>query len=79
MALVGSSELLKKAQQGRYAIGAFNAENMEMVQAIIDAADEMKSPVIIQTPRGYLLFRLLSRALLLYQLPPPLPCLQSAC
>ena len=49
MALVGSSELLKKAQQGRYAIGAFNAENMEMVQAIIDAADEMKSPVIIQT------------------------------
>ena len=49
MALVTSKELLLNAQKGKYAIGAFNAENMEMVIAIIDAACEMRAPVIIQT------------------------------
>lgn len=49
MGLVNSVEMLQKAQQGHYAVGAFNAENMEMVQAIIDAAEELGSPVIIQT------------------------------
>lgn len=49
MALAGLHSLLKKAQQESYAVGAFNAENMEMVQAIIEAAQEMKAPVIIQT------------------------------
>jgi tagatose 1,6-diphosphate aldolase GatY/KbaY len=49
MALVSSLELLEMAQQGHYAVGAFNAENMEMVQAIIEAAKELNSPVIIQT------------------------------
>lgn len=49
MPLVDSNILLKNALQGRYAIGAFNAENMEMVQAIIDAAEELHAPVIIQT------------------------------
>lgn len=49
MALVSSLELLEKAQKGHYAVGAFNAENMEMVQAIIEAAKELNSPVIIQT------------------------------
>ena len=39
MSLTGSAEILKKAQEGHYAVGAFNAENMEMVQAIIDAAE----------------------------------------
>lgn|SRR5699024_569573 len=49
MALVTTDDMLKKAKQGKYAIGAFNAENMEMLQAIIEAAEEAKSPVIIQT------------------------------
>ena len=47
--LVTSEELLLDAQKNHYAVGAFNAENMEMVMAIIAAAVEMKSPVIIQT------------------------------
>lgn len=46
--------MLKKAQEGHYAIGAFNAENMEMVQAIIAAAEKMKAPVMIQTTPGTL-------------------------
>lgn len=49
MALVSTKELLLKAQEGHYAVPAFNAENMEMVQAIIAGAEEMNSPVIIQT------------------------------
>lgn len=49
MPLVGMNELLQKAQAAAYAVGAFNAENMEMVQAIIAAAEEMHAPVIIQT------------------------------
>ena len=47
--LVTSEELLLDAQKKHYAVGAFNAENMEMVMAIVSAAVEMKSPVIIQT------------------------------
>lgn len=49
MPLVTSKELLKKAQMEHYAIGAFNVENMEMVQAVIAAAQELHSPVIMQT------------------------------
>ncbi len=49
MSLVSSAELLLKAQEEGYAIGAFGAENMEMVQAIVSAAEELNSPVIIQT------------------------------
>lgn len=49
MALVSSKTILRKAQEGCYAVGAFNAENMEMVQAIIAAAEELQSPVIVQT------------------------------
>ncbi|MFI3207046.1 MAG: class II fructose-bisphosphate aldolase [Clostridia bacterium] len=49
MPLVTSKEMLTKAQEGGYAIGAFNAENMEMVKAIIEAAAEINAPVIIQT------------------------------
>ena len=47
MPLVTSKEMLLKAQQGGYAVGAFNAENMEMVKAIIQAAEEFKAPVMI--------------------------------
>ena len=40
---------MKNAQEGNYAIGAFNVENMEMVMAVIQAAEELNSPVILQT------------------------------
>ena len=46
--------MLKKAQEGAYAIGAFNAENMEMAQAIVWAAEKENAPVIIQTTPGTL-------------------------
>lgn len=49
MALVTTKELLLDAQKNGYAVGAFNVENMEMVQAVIAAAEELKSPVIMQT------------------------------
>ncbi|MDD3253357.1 MAG: class II fructose-1,6-bisphosphate aldolase [Lachnospiraceae bacterium] len=49
MALVTTKELLIDAQKNGYAVGAFNVENMEMVQAVIAAAEELKSPVIMQT------------------------------
>ena len=49
MPLVTSKEMLLKAQKGGYAVGAFNAENMEMVKATIQAAEELKAPVMIQT------------------------------
>lgn len=49
MPFVTSEEMLKNAQTGNYAVGAFNAENMEMVKAIIAAAEELRAPVMIQT------------------------------
>lgn len=49
MGLVTSKELLKDAQENNYAVGAFNVENMEMVMAVLAAAEETKSPVIMQT------------------------------
>lgn len=54
MALVTSKELMLDAQKNHYAIGAFNVENMEMVQAVVAAAEELSSPVIIQTTPGTL-------------------------
>lgn len=49
MPLVNSKEMLRLAQKGKYAVGAFNVENMEMVKAVLRAAEEMKAPVILQT------------------------------
>lgn len=49
MSLVTSKEMLLDAQRDGYAVGAFNAENMEMVKAIIQAAEELNAPVMIQT------------------------------
>ncbi len=54
MSLVTTKEMLLKAQKEGYAVGAFNVENMEMVQAIVAAAEEVKAPVIIQTTPGTL-------------------------
>ena len=47
--LVTTKEMLLKAQKGNYAVGAFNVENMEMVMAVIAAAEELNAPVIMQT------------------------------
>lgn len=52
MSLVPISELLQKAKAGGYAVGAFNCNNMEIVQAIIAAAEAEKSPVIMQASQG---------------------------
>ena len=52
MSYVTSREMLLDAQKGGYAVGAFNAENMEMVKAIIAAAEELQAPVMIQTTGG---------------------------
>ena len=49
MPLVTTKEILLKAQEGKYAVGAFNVENMEMVMAVIEAAEELNAPVIMQT------------------------------
>ena len=49
MELITTKNILKRAQEGHYAIGAFNVENMEMVMAVISAAEEMNAPVIMQT------------------------------
>ncbi|MDD3361975.1 MAG: tagatose-bisphosphate aldolase subunit GatY [Hespellia sp.] len=49
MSLVTTKQIMLDAQAGHYAIGAFNVENMEMVQAVVAAAEELKSPVIMQT------------------------------
>ena len=49
MPLVCSKELLADAQKNHYALGAFNVENMEMMQAVIAAAEAEKAPVILQT------------------------------
>lgn len=54
MPLVTTKKLLTDAQKGGYAVGAFNVENMEMVQAVVAAAEELKSPVIMQTTPGTL-------------------------
>lgn len=49
MSLVNTKELLLDAKKNHYAIGAFNVENMEMIQAVITAAEKENSPVILQT------------------------------
>ena len=52
MALVTTKEMFKKAYEGGYAIGAFNINNMEIIQAITEAAEEERSPVILQVSAG---------------------------
>jgi len=52
MPLVTSKEILIDAQKNNYAVGAFNANNMEIVQAIIETAEEERSPVIVQASQG---------------------------
>ena len=52
MALVTTTEMFKKAYDGGYAIGAFNVNNMEIVQGITEACREEKAPVILQVSKG---------------------------
>ncbi len=52
MALVTSTEMFKKAYDGGYAIGAFNVNNMEIIQGITEAAMEVKAPLILQVSSG---------------------------
>ncbi len=52
MPLVTSTEMFKKAYDGGYAVGAFNVNNMEIVQGITEAAREEKAPLILQVSKG---------------------------
>ncbi|MCI8907076.1 MAG: class II fructose-1,6-bisphosphate aldolase [Angelakisella sp.] len=52
MPLVTTTEMFKKAYEGGYAIGAFNVNNMEIVQGITEAAAEEKAPIILQVSAG---------------------------
>ena len=52
MPLVTSTEMFKKAYEGGYAIGAFNVNNMEIIQGITEAAKEEKAPLILQVSKG---------------------------
>ena len=52
MPLVTTTEMFKKAYDGGYAVGAFNVNNMEIIQGITDAAGELKAPVILQVSKG---------------------------
>ena len=52
MPLVTSTEMFKKAYEGGYAIGAFNVNNMEIVQGITEAAKELNAPLILQVSAG---------------------------
>lgn len=52
MPLVTTQEMFKKAYEGGYAIGGFNVNNMEILQAIVEAGNEEKSPLILQVSSG---------------------------
>ncbi|MDO4750311.1 MAG: class II fructose-1,6-bisphosphate aldolase [Eubacteriales bacterium] len=52
MAIVTSTEMFKKAYEGGYAIGAFNVNNMEIIQGITEAAKEVSAPLILQVSAG---------------------------
>ena len=52
MAIVTTTEMFRKAYEGGYAVGAFNVNNMEIIQGITEAAGELKAPVILQVSKG---------------------------
>ena len=52
MALVTTTDMFKKAYEGGYAVGAFNVNNMEIVQGITEAAGELRSPIVLQVSAG---------------------------
>ena len=52
MGLTTTKEMFEKAYEGGYAIGAFNVNNMEIIQGIVEAANELNAPVILQVSAG---------------------------
>jgi len=50
--LVNGANILNKAHRENYAVGAFNINNMEMLKAIFEAANEMESPIIVEASEG---------------------------
>ena len=52
MGLVTSTDMFKKAYEGKYAVGAFNVNDMEIIQGIVEAAQEEKAPLILQVSAG---------------------------
>ncbi len=52
MPLVSTTEMFKQAYEGGYAIGAFNVNNMEIIQAIVNAASKLRAPLILQVSAG---------------------------
>src|SRR5205085_433195 len=52
MPLTTTKELFAKALKGKYALGAFNVNNMELLQAIVEACEEEKAPVMLQISKG---------------------------
>ena len=52
MVMVSATEMIKKAHEGHYAIGAFNTNNLEWTKCILAAAEEAKAPVMIQASEG---------------------------
>ena len=50
--LVSATEMIKKAHEGHYAIGAFNINNLEWIKSILTAAEEAKSPLIMEVSEG---------------------------
>ena len=52
MPLVTTKEMFEKAYKGGYAIGAFNVNNMEIIQGITEAAKELNAPLILQVSKG---------------------------
>ena len=52
MPLVTSKEMFEKAYNGGYAIGAFNVNNMEIIQGITEAAKDLQAPLILQVSKG---------------------------
>ncbi len=67
MTLVSTKEMLRAALEGRFAVGAFNANNMEQVQAIVEAAVEERAPVILQVSQGAIRYAGLETAAALVQ------------
>lgn len=68
MSLVPVKDLLEKAEREGYAVGAFNCNNMEIIQAIVAAAEAEKSPVIIQASQGAIKYAGLSYIIALAQI-----------
>ena len=52
MPLTHTRDLFAKALKGKYALGAFNVNNMELIQAIVEACEEEKAPVMLQISKG---------------------------